>query len=394
MKLIERYILRRASLMFVATLLPLLGIVWVTQALTSINLVTDSGQSIFAFLKLATMILPSVVPIILPFALVIGVAQTLTAMNADSELTVLNSAGSSRMTIIRPVMILAISLSFVSFAVDNFVEPYSRMAVRKMIATAHADMLSSVVQENTFRKIADGLYVQVAERRNNGVLRGLFVADTRDPRFELVYYAREGAVDENSAALVMKEGEVHRKLPDGNVSIIQFDSYAFDLADLTQSAGAANLRAKDRDLFYLLDPDPEDPQYKRNPQAFTAEMHRRFTEWLFPAVFGLIALVVSGDARSHREARVHPMITALVTALVVRWAGFYAASRAEASGYFIPLMYLIPIVAGALAVRYLGRNKNLDIPVTAAGRLIELRDRITARLARLSSPSSDGRSQS
>ena len=383
MKLIERYILRRATLMFVATLAPLLGIVWVTQALGSINLVTDSGQSIFAFLKLATLILPSVIPIILPFALVIGVAQTLTVMNADSELTVLNSAGSSRMTIIRPVMILAVALSVVSFAVDNFVEPYSRMAVRKMIATAHADMLSSVVQENTFRKITDGLYVQVAERRGGGVLHGLFVADTRDPRFELVYYAREGAVDEVSSALVMKDGEVHRKVPDGNVSIIKFDSYAFDLTDLTQSAGTANIRAKDRDLAFLFNPDPEDAQVKRNPLAFTAELHRRFTEWLFPAVFGLIALVVSADARSHREARVHPMITALLTALAVRWACFYAGNAAEDSRLFIPVMYFIPIATAALAIRYLGRNKSLDIPVTWGERMTELRDRLLQRLANL-----------
>ena len=377
MKLIERYILRRASLMFVATLVPLLGIVWVTQALTSINLVTDSGQSIFAFLKLATLILPSVIPIILPFALVIGVSQTLTVMNADSELTVLNAAGASRMTIIRPVMILAVAMSLVSFAVDNFVEPYSRTAVRKMIATAHADMLSAVVQENTFRKVADGLYVQVAERRNGGVLHGLFVADTREPRFELVYYAREGAVDENSSALVMKDGEVHRKLPDGNVSIIKFDSYAFDLADLTQSVGKSNIRAKDRDLFYLLDPDPNDPQVQKNPGSFTAEIHRRFTEWLFPAVFGLIALVVSGDARSHREARVHPMITALLTALFVRWASFYASNNAEDSAYFIPIMYLIPIITAAMAIRYLGRNKSLEIPVTLGERLTDLASRFT-----------------
>jgi lipopolysaccharide export system permease protein len=382
MKLIERYILRRASLMFVATLLPLLGIVWVTQALSSINLVTDSGQSIFAFLRLATLILPSVIPIILPFALVIGVSQTLTVMNSDSELTVLNSAGSSRATIIRPVMILAVAMSFTSFAVDNFLEPYSRVAVRKMIATAHADMLSSVVQENTFRKITDGLYVQVAQRRNGGVLEGLFVADTRDPRFELVYYAREGAVDEDSSALVMKDGEVHRKLPDGNVSIIKFDSYAFDLTDLTQSVGTSNIRAKDRDLFYLFDPDPEDSQFKRNPEAFTAELHRRFTEWLFPAVFGLIALVVSGDARSHREARVHPMITALLTALFVRWASFYASNNAEESLYYVPIMYLIPIVTAALAIRYLGRNKSLDIPVTLGDRLSDLGSRLMARFAK------------
>ncbi|GLR49812.1 LPS export ABC transporter permease LptF [Shinella yambaruensis] len=393
MKLIERYILRRASLMFVATLVPLLGIVWVTQALGSINLVTDSGQSIFAFLKLATLILPSVIPIILPFAFVIGVSQTLTVMNSDSELTVLNSAGASRMTIIRPVMILAVAMSLVSFAVDNFIEPYSRTAVRKMIATAHADMLSSVVQENTFRKITDGLYVQVAERRNGGVLSGLFVADTRDPRFELVYYAREGAVDENSSALVMKDGEVHRKLPDGNVSIIKFDSYAFDLADLTQSVGKSNVRAKDRDLIYLFDPDPNDPQYKKNPGAFTAEIHRRFTEWLFPAVFGLIALVVSGDARSHREARVHPMITALVTALFVRWASFYASNNAEDSGYYIPIMYLIPIITAALAIRYLRRNKSLDIPATLGERLTDLRERGLARLTRMGSTSTGGSGQ-
>ncbi|MXN46953.1 LPS export ABC transporter permease LptF [Shinella kummerowiae] len=390
MKLIERYILRRASLMFVATLVPLLGIVWVTQALASVNLVTDSGQSIFAFLKLATLIIPSVIPIILPFALVIGVSQTLTVMNADSELTVLNSAGASRITIIRPVMILAIAMSFVSFAVDNFAEPYSRMAVRKMIATAHADMLSAVVQENTFRKVADGLYVQVAERRNGGVLRGLFVADTRDPRFELVYYAREGAVDENSSALVMKDGEVHRKLPDGDVSIIKFDSYAFDLTDLTQSAGKSNIRAKDRDLFYLLDPDPADPQYKKNPGAFTAELHRRFTEWLLPAVFGLLALVVSADARSHREARVHPMLTALLTALFVRWASFYASNNAEESAYFIPIMYLIPIVTAALAVRFLGRNKSLDIPVTLGDQVTDLRDRFLARFTRAGSTPTGG----
>lgn len=389
MKLIERYILRRASLMFVATLVPLLGIVWVTQALTNINLVTDSGQSTFAFLKLATLILPSVVPIILPFALVIGVAQTLTVMNSDSELTVLNSAGSSRMNIIRPVMILAVAMSFVSFAVDNFVEPYSRTAVRKMIATAHADMLSAVVQENTFRKITDGLYVQVAQRRNGGVLLGLFVADTRDPRFEMVYYAREGAVDENSSALVMKDGEVHRKLPDGNVSIIKFDSYAFDLADLTQSAGASNVRAKDRDLPYLFNPDPEDPYYKKDPGSFTAELHRRFTEWLFPAVFGLIALVVSADARSHREARVHPMITALLTALFVRWASFYASNNADGSFVFVIIMYLIPIATAALAIHHLGRNKTLELPVSFGERLTDLRDRLLARFGR---PTSGGSS--
>ncbi|MCF3642184.1 LPS export ABC transporter permease LptF [Rhizobium sp. TRM95111] len=381
MKLIERYILRRIVLMFVATLLPLIGIVWTTQALGSINLVTDSGQSTLAFLQLATFIIPSVIPIILPFAFVIAVTQTLSTMNADSELTVLSAAGSSRMTIIRPVVLLGIGLSAAFFAVDNFMEPPSRMAVRQMIATAHANLLSSVIQENTFRKVTDGLYVQVAQRRSGGVLEGLFVADTRDPQFELVYYAREGSVDEKTSALVMKDGEVHRKVPGGNVSVIKFDSYAFDLTDLTQNVGTANIRAKDRDLAFLLDPDPTDPQVKKNPGDFRAELHRRFTEWMLPLLFGLIALVVSSDARSHREARIHPMITALGAALIIRWAMFYAGNSAESSAAFVPVLYLIPLATGALAIRFLARNKTLEVPTSVSQRFEDLRDAITDRFA-------------
>ncbi|PTM98808.1 LPS export ABC transporter permease LptF [Mycoplana dimorpha] len=392
MKLIERYILRRASLMFIGTLLPLLGIVWTTQALSNINLVTDSGQSMLAFLKLATLVLPSVVPLILPFAYLIGVAQTLTVMNADSELTVLNAAGSSRMMIIKPVMYLGIALSFLSFAVDNFVEPYSRTAVREMIATAHADMLSSVIQENAFRKVTDGLYVQVSRRKSGGVLEGLFVADTRDPKVEYVYYAREGAVDEQTSALVMQDGEVHRKLPTGNVSVIKFDSYAFDLADLTERAGEATLRAKDRDLPFLLNPDPTDPQVKRNPGAFRAELHRRFTEWLLPILFGLVALVVSVDARSHREARLHPMVTALIAAFAIRWAVFYAGNAAESSPYLIALMYLIPLTVAAIAIRLLVRHKGLEMPASWRTRLLDLRDRVVARISGRSTATNGPRS--
>lgn len=390
MKLIERYVLRRTTTMFMATLLPLLGIVWTTQALSSINLVTDSGQSMMAFMKLATLILPSVIPLILPFAYIIGVAQTLTVMNADSELTVLNAAGSSRMLIIRPVMYLGMALSVLSFTVDNFIEPYTRMAVRQMIATAHADMLSAVIQENAFRKVTDDLYVQVSRRKGGGVLEGLFVADTRDPKVEYVYYAREGAVDEKTSALVMQDGEVHRKLPNGDVSVIKFDSYAFDLADLTERAGEATLRAKDRDLPFLLDPDPNDAQVKRNPGAFKAELHRRFTEWLLPVLFGLVALVVSVDARSHREARVHPMVTALLAALAIRWLFFYAANAAEHSAYFVPLMYLIPAAVAGLALQLLMRHKSLDLPVTWRSRLLDLRDNVLSRLPGRSNAASPG----
>ena len=64
MKVIERYILRRTLLLFFAALVWTLAIVWTTQVLTRIDLVTDSGQSALTFFEIATLILPSIIPIV------------------------------------------------------------------------------------------------------------------------------------------------------------------------------------------------------------------------------------------------------------------------------------------------------------------------------------------
>ena len=380
MKLFETYIVRRVGMMFLVALLPVLAIIWTTQVLQRINLVTDSGQSIGSFAKLATLILPTIIPIVLPFALVIGITQTLTAMNSDSELTVMEAAGARRSIIIRPIMILAIAISVFSFFVDNVVEPKARVAARQMVAEAYADLLSTVIEEKNFRRIEDGLYVQISQRLSGRILKGLFVVDSRDPAFDLIYYAKEGAVDPSGTSLLMKDGEVHRKTADGDVSIINFDSYSFDLSDMTQSRGQATVRASDRDLGFLLNPDPNDADYKAKPTGYRAELHRRLNDWALPAIFALISLVIAGDARSHREARLHPMVSALTIAFALRWADFYAANQIENAPNFIGVLYGINIISALIAIVLLFRNRKMTMPVSIRNRLSNWRQKVQDRM--------------
>ncbi|MGO7793287.1 LPS export ABC transporter permease LptF, partial [Rhizobium ruizarguesonis] len=84
----------------------------------------------------------------------------------------------------------------------------------------------------------------------------------------------------------------------------------FALSDMTENRGKATLRASDRDLWFLLNPDPADKDYTIRPQSYRAELHRRLTDWILPVVFELFSLAIAGDARSHREARLHPMVSA------------------------------------------------------------------------------------
>jgi lipopolysaccharide export system permease protein len=218
-----------------------------------------------------------------------------------------------------------------------------------------------VIEEKNFRQIDTGLYVQISERLAGRVLKGLFVVDERDPAFQLIYYAREGAVDEKGTSLIMHDGEVHRKTTTGDVSIIRFDSYSFDLSDLTQNRGQSTLRASDRELPFLLSPDPEDKDYIAKPGSYRAELHRRLTDWMLPLVFSLISLAIAGDARSHREARLHPMVSALVVAFAVRWATFYAANQIETKPIFIGILYALPLGISAMAIASLILHKRISL---------------------------------
>lgn len=368
MKVIERYILGRGFLLFAGTLAATISVVWTIQVLHRVDLVTSSGQSAATFLRIATLILPSVVPEVLPFAVVIAVAQTFAAMNADSELVVVSAAGSSRWSTVKPMLILGMVASLTSFFFANVVDPYSKTSFRTLLANAKADLVSVVLQEGTFRKIEDGLFLQIAERLPDGQLGGIFVADSRTEGVDLVYYAKTGQVtdEDGRKILVMHDGVVHRKTVGNDISIIRFTSYSFDLTTLTTASPNVVMRPRDRSLAFLLDPDPNDPMYKEKPQAFWAELNSRLTEWTYPFVFALIGLAVAGDARSHREGRIHPVITAVAIALVARWLGYVATNETETSPDFAWMLYAVPLAFSLIASWFIYTNRTMELPLAWA----------------------------
>ncbi|OYR14059.1 putative permease YjgP/YjgQ family protein [Brucella rhizosphaerae] len=376
--------------MFFAVLGAAVGITWTVQVLQRVDFLTTSGQSIQTIIQFSSLLIPSAIPLVMPFALIIAITQTLSTMNQDSELVVINASGAPRSAVMRPILMLAAIISIVSFLVANYVDPYARMNMRAMIANASADLLNVVVQEGSFRKLADNLYIQIAERRADGSIGGLFIADSRDPSLDLIYYAADGNIASTPAGdmLLMKDGEVQRRdVSDGTVSIIKFNSYAFDLSQFTSAGDDFVIYAKDRPLTYLLNPDPNDPILQTRPLRYKAELHRRLTDWLYPVVFAMIALAFAGDSRSHREARVSASFSAISTALLVYWAGYFSADRADKDETYILVMYLVPLTVILLSGYALITGQRIGIPDKWNDRMRDgfnrLRDRVSSTYNRL-----------
>lgn len=365
MNVLERYILLRVLHQAASAFAMSMGIVWTIQALTKINLVTDSGQSIGAFLFLSLLLLPAVVPIVIPFAVLIATTNTLSSMNTDSELVVVHASGAPRSIVFRPILITSLLAAAIIIISGSLIEPYARQKARTLVAEARADLISLVIQEGSFKKIDENIYMQVAKRLPNGLLSGLFITDSRDANADLIYYAREGALvkQDDTSLLVMKDGEIHnRNVADGQLSIISFTSYAFDLSQFMSANGKPQLLPKDQTTAYLMAPDPNDRLFQSDPQIFIAELHKRLSEWAYAICFAMIGLAVCSMPRSHRENALFQTFSAVAWAFFMRWIGLLAEAYVEKKGGSIILIYLVPFAGMGVTGLIIYRAKILIGP--------------------------------
>ncbi|EJF87057.1 hypothetical protein ME1_01288 [Bartonella vinsonii subsp. arupensis OK-94-513] len=365
MRIIELYILKRVFILFSAVMIAAVSISWTVQILARINFLTTSKQTLLTFLQFSLSLVPSVIFLVIPFALVIAITSTLSAMNQDSELAIINASGFPKNTVWKPILLLAIVASCASFSIANFVVPQARLNMRQMLANAHFDLINLFISEGSFQKLANNLYIEIGERNPNGTLEHLFIADQRDPKTDLFYYATNASIvsNKNGHFLVLNNGEIERINHQNNsVSIVQFSSYTFNLSEFIPNDKAPTLYPKDRPLSYLLNPDQKDPYYQRKPLHYKAEFHRRLTEWLYPIVFSLIALAAAGDTRSYRQARNSANFSAISISLLVYWIGYFFAEKAKSDLAYVPLLYITPIGVSALIFFMLLTNHKIGIP--------------------------------
>ncbi|CDO46546.1 LPS export ABC transporter permease LptF [Bartonella henselae] len=365
MRIIELYILKRILILFSAVMIAAIGISWTVQILARINFLTTSKQTLLTILQFSISLVPSVIFLVIPFALLIAITSTLSAMNQDSELAIISASGFPKSTVWRPILLIAFVASCASFFIANFVIPQARLNMRQMLATTHYDLINLFISEGSFQKLANNLYIEIGQRNPDGTLAHLFIADQRDPKIDLFYYATKASVvsNKNGHFLVLNNGEIERiNHQNDSVSIVQFSSYTFSLGEFIPNDKTPTLYPKDRPLSYLRNPNPKDLYYQRKPLQYRAEFHRRLTEWLYPIVFSLIALAAAGDTRSYRQVGNSANFSAIAFSFLVYWMGYFAAEKAKSDLAYVPLLYIIPIGVSILVFFMLLTNRTIGTP--------------------------------
>jgi lipopolysaccharide export system permease protein len=378
---IDRYIFRTTLASFALVLVSLTGVIWITQALRGIDLMTSQGQTVATFLGLTSLVIPALVLVIAPIALMIAISHTLNKLATDSEIIVMNAAGFSPFRLFRPFVHATIVVALLVAFIAAYLAPDGMRRIKQWDAEITADVLTNILQPGRFAQLDQNLTIRIRERQPGGVLLGIFIDDRRDPKERVSIVADHGTVVKSGdgSFLVLEDGNLQRFEADKrDPALVGFVRYAFDMSKFSQGHDTS-LGIRERYIWELLWPDEDDAMYKQLTGQFRAELHDRFMSPIYPFAFAALTFAFLGAPRTTRQSRNFSIGGSILAVFGLRMAGFACSVMTVKSPLAALVQYLL--LAGAIGLGLWIIISGVVIEPPAA--LLEAVNTLNARLQRL-----------
>src|SRR6266480_3636938 len=341
---IDRYIIRTTLASFALVLVSLTGVIWITQALRGIDLMTSQGQTILTFLGVTSLVIPALVLIISPIALMIAVSHTLNKLATDSEIIVMNAAGFSPFRLFRPFFYATCVVALLVAFIAAYLAPDGMRRLKQWDADITADVLANILQPGRFAQLDQNLTIRIRERQPGGLLSGIFIDDRRDPNERVSIIADHGTVvkNEGGSFLILEDGNLERfEVGKHDPAMVAFGRYAFDMSKFSNQGRDITLGIRERYLWELLAPLASDPVYVQLPGQFRAELHDRFMAPIYPFAFAALTFAFLGAPRTTRQSRNFSIGSSILAVFTLRMAGFACSVMAVKSPLAPLVQYLM-----------------------------------------------------
>jgi lipopolysaccharide export system permease protein len=378
---IGRYIFRTTMGAFVIILVSLTVVLWFTQAMRDFDLITSQRQTLIVFIEITGLIIPLLVMMIAPIALVMAAAHVLNKLGSDSEIIVMNAAGVSPWRLLRPFLASAVVVSILVSVIAAWGSPRSLRALREWAASVRADILTNIVQPGRFTTVSGNLTFHIADRKPNGLLIGIFVDDRRDPREHATYLAEQGEIvkNDNGSFLVFEGGSIQRlEAGQRDPRIVTFDHYAFDLSKFTGGTQSIVYTAREKYLWELMWPRADDAVYVAQPEQYRSELNDRLATPLYPLAFIIIAYAFLGPPQTTRQSRALAGLGMIGTVALLRLFGFVSIIVGVRVPGILAVQYVALFGAMVAGLLQISRGRAVE-PAAAISRLATA---VTERVAR------------
>ena len=374
MKLLSRYILKELVGVFGLALFIFTLVLLLNRVLRLADLVLNKGVSIGVVLKLLAYLSPSFLILIIPIAVLVSAITVFSRLSTDSELVVMKATGMSFLQMLVPVVVLSLA----AYAVTSYLMLVAFPAGNRAFQQAMFELVQSKaavdIKPRVFNDTFSGLVIYVHEVPAKGnVLKGVFIADRRDPKQPQIISAQWGLLkpepELRRVVFQLQNGTIHRLLPDKErYQLVHFRRHELSLNLGSLFGSRAKKGAKEMTAGELRRWARQAPPGSRQRSIALVEYYKKFSLPVACFLLGFVGAPLGIVNR--RSGRSGGLV--MSTVVVLLYYLLYTTGEGLGDEGRIPalLAVWIPNIAIGLLAVYLVTKTVLERPFTIAESVI------------------------
>lgn len=350
MNKLNSYIFRQIWLGFFLVAFSLLSMLWLTQSLRFVEMVTNKGLPLRLFVELTSLLMPRLFSILSPIALFASVMFVYNRMLADRELVIMQAAGISPWKNARAAIYVGFILALFSVYVQNVGIPSAENSFRNLEWEIRNNVSHLMFREGEFNTIKSNMTVFISSHEDDGSVSGILLHDETNPDKKVTLSAERGRIvyTQSGPKILLIKGERQEiSKSGGQFSSLQFERYSVDFGVMGGKA-IKPASAREKSLWQLLNADSDSSLDDEDKRKYIVEGHRRLITPWYNLVFALLActgLLIGNFNRRGQGKIIFLSVTAMI---LVQGGDLIITNLAGRSLCFVPLLYancLIPLVA-------------------------------------------------
>ncbi len=356
---INKYFFHEFTRYFAVVLGAISLIIWVTQAVNFLDLVTDDGHAFRIYLIYSFLVLPKMFTKLITFSFLIALFLTILKLEKDNELIILWTAGLNKIHIVNLIFRISLIVMALQLLMSSIITPKTLNISRDLLKNSELQFVPSLLKEKEFNDTVEGLTIFVNNKVARDRYENIFIRDdgnvlTKVTEGSSTIFARSGYIDENETNLILLDGNIQKMQSNGAVSLVKFEKTKINFSGLSTKS-ISEPKIQETSTIQLLKCWAE--KYKdthncaRNKNNFkdnVIEINKRFGTPFFIPLIALITSFLLLSRKEKKNPELHKYLYGLIGFLIlviseitVRYSGL---SFNHAVAYYLIPIGLLPLI--------------------------------------------------
>lgn len=342
MKILNVYIFKQIFIGFLLVCFSLLAMLWLTQSLRFVEMVTRQGLPVYLFAEMTSLLMPRIFNILSPVAAFVTVLFVYNRLIADRELVVMQSAGISPWQNSKAAVFLGILMALFNVFVMNWGIPWSESKFRDLEWRVKNNLTQMVFREGEFTSLKNGITVFIDKHEDDGSVSGIFVSDESKPNLKVTLTAEKGRIiqtEKGPRILFINGVRQEMNTKDYKFSTLSFSRYSAEFNNI-ESRKKKDQTVREKSVFELLQSGRDNTLDNHTQRKNIVEGNRRVLYPLYNLLFALLACVGLLVGNFNRRGQTKIITVEVLSMIIILGGDLAFTNLAGRSLMVLPLLYL------------------------------------------------------